>query len=162
MTERKPPDISFTTWIDQQINEAAAQGAFDDLPGAGKPLPGWGQDDDGQSWLRDKLRREGVSTEAMLPTPLKLRKEKERLSAAAPLLASEQEVRAAAAELNQRILEWRRIPVGPDIFVPLADADALAARWREARPAGPAPAGPGGPADPPAAGPRWWHRLSRR
>jgi hypothetical protein len=39
MTERKPPDLSFTSWIDRRINEAAERGAFDNLPGAGKPLP---------------------------------------------------------------------------------------------------------------------------
>ena len=39
MTERKPPEITFASWIDQQINEAAERGAFDNLPGAGKPLP---------------------------------------------------------------------------------------------------------------------------
>src|SRR5262245_50270332 len=36
MTERKPAGMSFTSWIDQQIEEAAERGAFDDLPGAGK------------------------------------------------------------------------------------------------------------------------------
>ena len=39
MTERKPPGMSFTSWIDQQINEATERGLFDNLPGAGKPLP---------------------------------------------------------------------------------------------------------------------------
>lgn len=141
MTERKPPDISFSTWIDQQINAAAARGAFDNLPGAGKPLPRTDDDaDDGQAWLRDYLRREGVSTEVMLPAPLKLRKETERLAAAVQLLSSEQEVRDAVAELNQRILEWRRIPIGPDIFVPLANEDMLVSRWRDAQPVTPSPA----------------------
>ena len=28
MTERKPPEISFASWIDQQINEAAERGAL--------------------------------------------------------------------------------------------------------------------------------------
>jgi hypothetical protein len=36
MTERKPREISFTSWIDQQIAEATERGAFDNLPGAGK------------------------------------------------------------------------------------------------------------------------------
>ncbi len=38
MTERKPPEISFASWIDQQINEAAERGAFDnnDRPMAGR------------------------------------------------------------------------------------------------------------------------------
>ena len=39
MTERKPREISFTSWIDRQINEAQERGDFDNLPGAGKPLP---------------------------------------------------------------------------------------------------------------------------
>ena len=39
MTERKPPEMTFRSWIDQQISEAAERGAFDNLPGAGKLLP---------------------------------------------------------------------------------------------------------------------------
>jgi Domain of unknown function (DUF1992) len=157
MTERKPPEVSFRTWIDQQISEAAERGAFDNLPGAGKPLPRGDDADDGQAWARDYARREGVPPEAMLPVPLRLRKEAEQLAAAAPLLASEQEVRDAAAELNGRIMEWRRIPVGPPVFVALADADALAARWRGANPPAAEPAEP--PARPgPARGRRRWRR----
>src|ERR1700693_4530434 len=69
MTERKPPDLSFTSWIDRQINEAAERGAFDNLPGAGKPLPRRNEADATQAWLRDYLRREGVSADELLPTP---------------------------------------------------------------------------------------------
>jgi len=39
MTQRKPPGTSWETWIDAQIRVAAEKGAFDNLPGAGKPLP---------------------------------------------------------------------------------------------------------------------------
>jgi hypothetical protein len=38
MTERKPSGMSFTSWIDQQINEAKERGLFDNLPGEGKPF----------------------------------------------------------------------------------------------------------------------------
>jgi hypothetical protein len=138
MTERKPPDMSFRTWIEQQIEEATERGAFENLPGAGKPLPK-SEEDAAAAWLREYVRREGVATEEFLPVPLKLRKESERLADAAPGLPSEQAVREAAAELNERIMNWRRIPLGPPIFVPLVDADALAARWHEARPAQPPP-----------------------
>jgi hypothetical protein len=31
--------MSFTSWIDQQISEAEERGCFDNLPGAGQPLP---------------------------------------------------------------------------------------------------------------------------
>jgi Domain of unknown function (DUF1992) len=163
MTERKPPDVSFTSWVDQQINEAAERGAFDNLPGTGKPLPDHGEPDDGQAWLRGYLRKEGLSTEVMLPAPLKLRKETERLAAAVPLLGSEQDVRDAVADLNRRIVEWRRIPVGPPIFVPLANEDLLVSRWRDAH-AEPRPAAMddrAGRTEEPAR-PRWWHRLSRQ
>src|SRR5215472_18751084 len=98
MTERKPRGMSFTSWIDQQINEAEERGLFDNLPGQGKPLPDPGEADFGEAWLRDYVRREGVPAEELLPTPLRLRKQVEQLAVAAPLLSSEQEVRDAAAE----------------------------------------------------------------
>ena len=136
MTERKPPQMKFQTWIDQQVSEAERRGLFDNLPGAGKPLPikpGAADGDYGQAWLRDYARRDGVPTEDMLPTPLRLRREMERLAETAGEFRSEDEVRAAAADLNRRIVEWRRIPVGPPIHVRLVNADDLVARWRTAR-----------------------------
>jgi Domain of unknown function (DUF1992) len=144
VTERKPPGTSFTTWIDQQILEAEQRGAFDNLPGAGKPLPNRREDTDyGQAWLRDYARREGVAEEELLPAPLKLRRQSERLIETVHTLDSEQEVRDAAADLNAQIKEWRRIPVGPPIPVPLLDAEMLVTRWRDARLAPPPPPAPG-------------------
>ena len=160
MTERKPPGMSFTSWIDQQIIEAEERGAFDDLPGAGKPLPYRGEDD-GLAWVREWLRREGVSPEAMLPVPLRLRKESSRLAETVHDLRSEHEVRDAVRELNHRIMEWRKIPIGPPIFVPLVDEENMLSRWRERQPA--TPAAEAGPARGPApARPRWWRRLAGR
>lgn len=131
MTERKPAGMGFTLWIDQQIQEATERGAFDNLPGAGKPLPSRGDEDAGQAWLRDYLRREGVPAEDALPTPLKLRKERERLTESAADLPSEQKVREVVQELNHRIAGWRRFPHRPPIFVPLVDEEAMVSRWRE-------------------------------
>jgi hypothetical protein len=133
MTERKPPGMNFTSWIDQQIQEAQDRGAFDDLPGAGKPLPRR-PDDDGLGWIREKLEREGVPADELLPPSLKLRKERARLVDAVQELGSEQEVRDAVSDLNRRIAEWRRIPVGPPVFVPLLDSDEMISRWRAAHP----------------------------
>jgi hypothetical protein len=39
MTERKPPGMSFETWVEHQISKGLERGDFDDLPGAGRPLP---------------------------------------------------------------------------------------------------------------------------
>ena len=136
MTDRKPPQMKFSTWIDQQVADAERRGVFDDLPGKGKPLnikPGAADGDYGQQWLRDYARREGVPAEEMPPTPLRLRREIERLAETAGEFSSEAEVREAAADLNRRIVEWRRIPLGPPIHVRLVNADDLVARWRAAR-----------------------------
>jgi Domain of unknown function (DUF1992) len=156
MTERKPTGMSFRTWIDQQIDDAANRGAFDNLPGAGKPLPKRTEDEDGQAWALDYLRREGVPTDVLLPPPLKLRKEAAVLAQTVPTLGSEEDVRAAVAELNHRIREWRRIPIGPPIFVPLVDEDAMVAAWRAGQPE-PAPQPAGSEAQPTPPKP-WWRR----
>jgi hypothetical protein len=160
MTERKPPEISFTSWIDRQINEATERGAFDNLPGAGKPLPDR-RGADGQAWLRDYLGREGVSAEDLLPVPLRLRKEIERLTDTVQELPSEQQVRDFVAGLNQRIMEWRRIPLGPQVFLPRVDEETVVRHWHEGRSgtaprSSPAPVRPGQESTPRS---RWWHRL---
>jgi hypothetical protein len=164
MTERKPPQQSFPTWIDQQIADAERRGVFDNLPGTGKPIERRSESDFTQAWLRDKLRREGVSTEELLPTPLRLRRETERLRDGLATLRSEPEVRDAVAELNARILDWRRNSTdGPPIPVPLVREDEALTAWREARAAqraqqtqttaaAPAPA----PAAPSTSRRRWW------
>jgi hypothetical protein len=172
MTERKPRGMSFTSWIDQQIADAEKRGVFENLPGAGKPLnlkPSDGGDY-GQAWMRDYARREGVAPEEFLPTPLKLRREIERLTESVGEMRSEAEVRETVGDINRRIVEWRRIPVGPPIHVRLVSTDEMVARWRAAQAAGPADpadaAAPAAPfasppqaARPPRPGPRrWWRR----
>ncbi len=160
MTERKPVGMSFTSWIDQQVSDAAERGAFDDLPGAGKPLPK-SEDFDGQAWVADYVRREGGSVEDCLPTPLRLRKETERLVESVRSLRSEQQVRDVVAELNDQIMQWRRLPLGPPVFVPLVDAEVIVAGWRDARPAAPVEA-PVSPAPEPGGRGRSRWRPRRR
>ena len=135
MTERKPRQQSFTSWIDQQIADAEDRGVFDNLPGAGQPLdikPA-GDGDFGQAWLRDYARREGVSPAEFLPTPLQLRREIEQLAETVGEMRSEAGVRETFGDLNRRIVEWRRIPVGPPIHVRLVNIDEMVARWRAAQ-----------------------------
>lgn len=175
MTERKPQGMSFTSWIDQQIADAERRGVFDNLPGAGKPLelkPA-SDPDYGQAWMRDYARREGVPPEEFLPTPLRLRREIERLAEAVGELRSEDDVRAIVGDLNRRILQWRRVPVGPPVFVPLVRMEDMLDRWRAAQAAKRAGASararadsapatlPAPPPPPPPARTRWW-RWRRR
>jgi len=168
--------MSFPTWIDQQVADAEQRGVFNDLPGKGKPLnlkPTGG--DYGDAWVRDYARREGVQPDEFLPTPLRLRREIERLTEVVGEFRSEAEIREVAGDINRRIVEWRRIPVGPPVHVRLVNADDLVARWRAAqsarqataRPPAPGPAvgrptagRPGTPASPEGVTrrPRWWRR----
>src|SRR5215472_12706925 len=133
MTERKPRGMSFRTWVDQQVADAEARGVFDDLPGAGKPLDLSDDGDFTDTWVRDYVRRSGESFEDALPTPLRLRKEAERLAQGAEKAPSESELRAAVKDLNRRIMDWRRLPVGPPVYVKLVDEEQLAVAWRAAR-----------------------------
>ena len=185
MTERKPRGQSYTSWIDQQIADAEKRGVFDNLPGAGKPLnlkPSAGDGDYGQAWMRDYARREGVAPEEFLPTPLRLRREIEQLADSVGEMRSEAEVRETVGDINRRIVEWRRIPVGPPVHVPLVKTDEMVARWRAAQAARtaagqsaaardaaaaaaseepPASPAPQEPQPPRASGPRWWRRRAR-
>jgi hypothetical protein len=133
MTERKPQGMSFRSWVDQQVAEAEARGAFRDLPGAGKPLDLSEDGDFTARWVRDYVQREGASFDDALPLPLRLRKESERLAQSADDFPSEAALRATITDLNRRITDWRRIPVGPPVYVKLCDEEALVAAWREAR-----------------------------
>lgn len=176
MTERKPPGASFESWVDKQITDAMARGEFDNLPGAGKPLENLDQPYD-EVWVMRNLRRDGVPTEELLPTPLRLRKEIERLPDTVRDLRTEQAVRDVVAELNGQIRECLRLPSGPPVHLAPVDEEAVVERWRAARAdttAASAAAGvtaPSGTAaaisDAAATGvptrrARWWHRLTGR
>ena len=68
------------------------------------------------------------------PTPLKLRKETERLAETVQDLRSEQEVRAVVADLYLCIIEWRRIPAGLFYSSRSWIRRARVARWHDAHP----------------------------
>ncbi|GAA4206111.1 DnaJ family domain-containing protein [Actinocatenispora rupis] len=151
--------------IDKQIREAAERGEFDDLPGTGKPLRNLGAADDELWWLRGYMQREGLSSDALLPTALQLRRAVERLREEVRDLYAEETVREAVAALNKRIVEHLRAPSGPHVPVAPVDADAVVATWRADRTARREAAAADRAADPapePAAGRSWWRRTFRR
>ncbi len=49
---------------ERRIREAAEQGEFDDLPGAGRPLPGLDGTYDPDWWVKEWLRRTGLEDTA--------------------------------------------------------------------------------------------------
>ena len=159
MTERKPPGMSFETWVDAQISQGLARGDFDGLAGAGKPLSQAALDETGYEWVLAKVRTENLDVFGMLPPGLALKKEREDLPRRADALPSVAAVRALAEDYNTRVEAfWRRPQESRWSPVPgLADVDALVAGWERARPV-PEPAAA---ESAPAPHVPWWRRLRR-
>ncbi|MET4922887.1 DUF1992 domain-containing protein [Streptomyces sp. PSRA5] len=129
MTERKPPGVNFETWVDRQVREAAERGAFDNLPGAGKPLASEAAPYDELWWIKGKMEREGIS---YLPPTLSLRKEVEDAVAAAREAVSEAQARRIIAAVNEKIrAAVARPPAGPPLNKKPFDVEEIAAEWRE-------------------------------
>jgi hypothetical protein len=114
VTQRKPPGMGFESWIDRQIREAQERGEFDDLPSAGKPLPGAGEPLEEDWWIRRKVREEEGTTG--LPYSLVLRRQAETARARALTAPTDAEARMIIEEMNARILDALRKPLsGPPL-----------------------------------------------
>lgn len=121
----------YETWVERQIREAQERGAFDNLPGAGKPIPGLNREDPNW-WVKGLLEREQIRPP--LPPALALRKEVQDLPECLRDCQSETAVREIVADLNRRILELRRRPAeAPAVFVRTVDVEAAVATWRVSR-----------------------------
>jgi hypothetical protein len=131
MTERKPPGVGFESWVERQLREAAERGAFDDLPGAGKPIPDLDKPHDELWWVKQKLRRENLS---YLPPTIALRKQSEEALEAAARAGSEDEVRRIVAGINAKIIEGnRKAASGPPLNLAPFDVERLVRDWRDRR-----------------------------
>lgn len=133
LPSRKPPGVTFETFVDRQIRQSIERGDFDDLPGAGKPLP---RRDGGEDWwIRQLIEREGLTGHELLPPALRLRRERELLPDKARECRSETEVRELAARYNREVAEEirRGSGGGPNIPVSRVDPDTLVTTWREGR-----------------------------
>lgn len=120
----------FESWIDRQIREARERGEFDNLPGAGKPIPGIRGPHDENWWVKGLMERENLKP--VLPTSLSLRKEAEELHETVARERHERAVREIVEDLNARILDSRRRQVdGPQTWVRTFNVDRVVEKWRE-------------------------------
>jgi len=130
LTERKPPGVSFESWVDRQIRESEQRDDVSRLPGFGKPIEGLAAPYDENWWIRRKLRQEGVS---VLPPALALRKEAEDVRAAVSGARTEAEVRRMLTEVDEKIrAAIRRPPPGPVLNLEPFDIEAVVEEWRAA------------------------------
>jgi hypothetical protein len=129
MTTRKPPGLSWESWIDRQIREATERGDFDDLPGAGKPIPDLDQPYDEMWWAKRKLRSEGLTYQS---PSLALRKVAHDALTAASHASSEAEVREIIESINEQIREANRKGIaGPPLMLVPYDVNRILEQWRE-------------------------------
>jgi hypothetical protein len=128
MTEQKPPGVSWESWIEQQIRRAQEEGAFADLPGAGKPLPDLTEPYDPLWWLKKLVRREQISA---LPPSLEVLRKVESELTGIWKARSEAEVRARVAALNTEIAKVNtRATEGPPTRLAPLNVDDVVAEWR--------------------------------
>ena len=128
MTERKPPGASWESWFEDQIRRAQAEGAFDNLPGSGKPIPGLGEAYDPDWWVKQLVRREQVS---VLPPALELLRKVESEVEKICKVRDEAEDRARVGALNAEIAKVnRRATEGPPTRLAPLDVDGIVEEWR--------------------------------
>ncbi|MED7928994.1 DUF1992 domain-containing protein [Nonomuraea sp. LP-02] len=132
MSDRKPIGMPFESWIDRQIREAEERGEFDDLPGAGKPLPGLDKPQDDMWWIKQKVESEGLAMP--LPPTLVLRRDAEEALREARGARTEAEVRRVLEAINERIREAIRTGLsGPPLNLMPFDVDEEISEWRRAQ-----------------------------
>jgi len=138
------------------VRDAMAQGKFDNLKYAGKPIPGLGEVYDPDWWVKGLLQRENIT--GLGPTAILLRTEDAALDARLDEQFSEKQVRDILADFNARVIDARRqLQGGPPVITLTRDVDAEVERWRERRAALAAAAAP----EPEPRRP-WWRRLWSR
>lgn len=131
MTARKPPGVGWESWIDKQIREAEERGEFEDLPGAGQPIPDLDKPFDELWWVKNKLQREGLS---YMPPSVALRKEAHDALEAVSRARSEADVRRLIADINENIREAnRKVIRGPSLMLMPFDVERVVEEWREER-----------------------------
>ena len=124
--------MRYESWVERQIREAMERGEFDNLPGAGKPIPDLNGRDDENWWVKRLLEREKLPMP--LPASLALRKEVADLPEELADVPDEDAVRQIVDNLNQRIRDsYRRRVDGPPVVVALVDVEATVAEWRRNR-----------------------------
>ena len=134
MSARKPPKVSFRWWVDRQIAQARERGEFDDLPGAGKPLPKPTGNDAATDWVLREVRRGGHDTKALLPPSLALKREVQDLPVVLAAERSERRVRQLVEELNERIRQaYLNHLSGPPLTVAPVDVEEAVEDWRRSR-----------------------------
>ena len=130
MSKKKPPGISWDSFIERQILEAQAEGKFDRLPGFGQPLPLLDEPYDEMWWIRQKARSEDLP---LLPPSLAIRLDVQQTLERIAAIRGEAAVRDEVVRLNERIRKAHYSASGPPSTTMPLDVEDVVLTWRERR-----------------------------
>lgn len=124
--------VDRAAYVETAIQQAIRRGEFDDLPGAGKPIPGLGDHHDPDWWIRRKIEAEQLT--GLGPPALRLRVEDAELDMRLDEFTRESDVRIELEDFNRRVVDARRqLLGGPPVVTPTRDVDAEITAWRDRR-----------------------------
>lgn len=140
------------------IRDAMAQGKFDHLKYAGKPIPGLGEKYDPDWWVKGLIQRENIT--GMGPAAIMLRTEDAGLDGRISELHSEKQVRELLEDFNARVVNARRqLQGGPPVVTRTRDVEAEVRVWADRRAALAAAAAEQEARREPETRRRWWRRI---
>jgi len=146
-------------YVEVAIQQAIRRGEFDNLPGAGKPIPGLGESHDPDWWIRRKIESEQLT--GLGPPALSLRVESAQLADRLDELRYETEVREVVEDFNQRVIEARRqLLGGPPVITPTREVEDEVRAWHARRAEAQQQAEAAATLERAAPRPRWWRRSS--
>ncbi|WP_437774090.1 DUF1992 domain-containing protein [Arthrobacter sp. KNU40] len=129
---RKRKKVDDAARVEYLIRDAMAQGKFDNLKYAGKPIPGLGERYDPDWWVKGLIQREHLS--GLGPKAILLRTEDAELDAKLDALYSEKQVRDLVEDFIARVIDARRqLQGGPPVITKTRDVGVELERWRERR-----------------------------
>lgn len=153
---QKRKKVSDAARVEYLIRDAMAQGKFDNLKYAGKPIPGLGEGYDPDWWVKGLIQRENLT--GIGPKAILLRTEDAELDARLDSQYTEKQVRDIVADFNARVIDARRqLQGGPPVITKTRDPDGEVRRWQERRSAA-AAAAAAPPSEPEPRRP-WWRRI---
>ncbi|MGP4033272.1 J-domain-containing protein [Pseudarthrobacter sp. 1C304] len=140
------------------IRDAMAQGKFDHLKYAGKPIPGLGEKYDPDWWVKGLIQRENIT--GMGPAAIMLRTEDAGLGGRISELHTEKQVRELLDDFNARVVNARRqLQGGPPVVTKTRDVEDEVRVWKERRAALAAAAAEQKARQEPETRRRWWRRV---
>lgn len=148
--------VSDAARADYLIRDAIARGEFDNLKYAGKPIPGLGEAQDPDWWVKGLIQRENLT--GLGPKAILLRSEDAELDHRMDAVYTEKQVREILEDFNSRVIDARRqLQGGPPVVTKTRDIELEVLHWRERRCAAAAAAPE--EAEPESTKRPWWRRI---